>query len=52
MAAVGEVEIEDRFEGFRGAADEPVVGDVDPLVDVGGEDLAPILTKGSSTCSE
>jgi hypothetical protein len=52
MAAVGVVVIEDRFEGFGCFPDEPVVADVDPLVDVGGEDLAPILTKGRSTCSE
>lgn len=35
MASVGVVVVEDRFECVGRLADEPVVGNVDPLLDIG-----------------
>src|SRR5688572_11368653 len=51
MSAVGVVEVEDRFDRFRGAGDEPVVGDVDGASGVGGEDVDAFASKGSITAS-
>jgi hypothetical protein len=51
VAAVGIVEIEDRFDRFGRVIDDPVVGDVDPSVGVGGMDLDALWSKGSITDS-
>ncbi len=49
VAAVREVEVEDRLNGLGAFSDDPVVGDVDSVVGVGGEDIDSPLSKGSIT---
>lgn len=57
VAAIGVVEVEDGFDGFRGLLGEPFVADVEgglPVsgVDVSRDDLDARSSKGSTTFSE
>jgi hypothetical protein len=52
MPSVRVVVIEDRLDGFRGLGDGPFVGDVDPVIGVGGDEIDARTTKGAITASE
>ena len=45
------VEVEDRFDGFGGFGGESVGADVDPSVDVGGEYIPALTSKGRRIAS-
>src|SRR3990167_5294897 len=51
VAPVGEVVVEDRFDGLGGFVDEPLLRNIEPSVGVGGESFDALATKGSSTNS-
>jgi hypothetical protein len=52
VAAIGVVVVEDRLDGLGGLVEGNEVGDVDPLVGVGGEKFCARATKGRITAAE